>query len=148
MLMRSSSPRASSVRSSSVVLPDPGEDTRLSAAMPASCSCRRTVAAISSFFAMTRSRTSIVRTAIIHLQVGEPEIRTGTRDDRGDGPGKRRCVEQRLETEPEVLHLDIGIVANLDADSPQLADGPRLEVRLRHAAYLQREAQLVHASGA
>src|SRR5512132_3999965 len=105
-----SSPNASSVRSSRAVLPDPGELARLKAGTAASSSRRRIWAASSSFRAMTRSRISIVRTVIVHLQVGQPKIRAGPLDQLRGRTLEGRLREEGLETEAEVGRLDPGVV--------------------------------------
>src|SRR5690606_26238055 len=101
----SSASSAASVRSSSSVFPEPGEETRLSATVPAAARRARTSAAYSSFFAIYRSRTSIVRTAIVELQVVEPQLVAGHRHQHRPRAGEGGHPEQGLQAEGEVLPL-------------------------------------------
>src|SRR5512141_1314143 len=99
--MSISSPRAASVFSSSVVLPAPGDETRLIAVTPCAARRERTSPAISLLRAITRSRTSIFRTAIVDLQVCNTQHIAGAAKNHGLGSFERRCREHGLEAELE-----------------------------------------------
>jgi len=113
---------------------DPQIVTRLNDGTPEACSRCRTTAASSSFRAITRSRTSIVRTAIIHLQVGHPEVRARQGGEFRPRAGERHVGEQRLQAEPEVLELDPRVLAHLDRDGPDRTRRVGRRARLGDAA--------------
>src|SRR5512143_1616184 len=144
-LSTSSWPRSASVRSSRSVLPAPGDETRFSAGTCDASRRSRTCSASSSSLAMIRSRTSIVRTAIVHLQIREAQHRTGPAQDQRTRAPKRRLIQQRLQTELEVPDLYPGVVADLDADGAHRRECVRAEALLGHAADLERQAELMHA---
>ena len=98
----------SSVRSSSARLPRAGRRHEVERDHAARRSRSRTTAASSSFRAITRSRTSIVRTAIVYLEVGQPQRvarkpgdhRPRPREGRRDSSASRQNAGSRARAPP------------------------------------------------
>src|SRR6185503_6660254 len=144
--IRISAPRSASVRSSSSVFPEPGEETRLKLGTRSARRRARTRAAISSLRAMTRSRTSIVLTRIVHqLQIsqvqGIPQFAANPQRRAAEG----RLGEERLQAEREILRLDSGLIAHGDADGYEPA-AVHPEPLFGHPADLEGDAHLMHAA--
>src|SRR5512134_130020 len=130
-------PRSARVRSSSAVLPAPGDEIRLNAGTPARASRVRTPAASSSLRAMTRSRTSIVRTAIVDLQIADAQHVAGAPLDQRRRAGERRRPQQGLEAERQAAELDPGVVAHLETHRAQGRQRLEPQALLRDAADLE-----------
>src|SRR4030095_3741547 len=96
--------------------PAPGDETRLNAATSCAASRARTCAAKSSLRAITRSRTSIVWIAIVHLQVRDLEHVASTAHDGALCAAERRCREHGIEAELQGRRLDASRRANLHGD--------------------------------
>src|SRR6185503_10224531 len=96
--------------SSNIVFPDPGEETRLKAVTSCSASRRRISPASSSFFAITRSRTSIVRIAIIHLVEVDAKVGSGAGNQFGARGAEGGLCQQRIEAERKVCWFETGVV--------------------------------------
>src|SRR5664279_413603 len=141
----SSSPRAARVASRSVVLPAPGDDTRLIAATPWAARVDLTSAAISSLRAITRSRTSIVRTAIVDLQIRHAQHVASAGQDVRLGSGERRSGEHGLEAELEARRLDARALADVDGNGHELRRGSA-ELFFGDAGDLHRDTHLVHGA--
>src|SRR5512145_2768779 len=137
-------PRSARVRSSRAVFPAPGEEIRLNAGTPARASRSRTPAASSSLLAMTRSRTSIVRTAIVDLQVADSQHVARPPLDQRRGAREGRHAEQRLEAERQAAQLDARLLADLEAHRAEERQRLTAQALLRDAADLEGDAHLMH----
>src|SRR5512141_3429797 len=106
--MSISRPSAARVRSRSVVFPEPGDETRLIAVTPCFPRSERTSPAISLLRVITRSRTSILRTAIVDLQISHAQHIAGAAEDLRLRSLEGRRREHGLETKLETGWLDAG----------------------------------------
>src|SRR6185503_17401209 len=130
--------------SSNIVFPDPGEETRLKAVMSCSASRRRTSLASSSFFAITRSRTSIVRIVIIHLVEVDAKVGSGARNQFSTSRTEGGLRQEHVEAEREVGGLETGVIAHDHADTTQVRLLTRRESLLDQAADLEGHTEFMH----
>jgi hypothetical protein len=92
---------------------------------------------------MTRSRTSILRTAILHLQVTHSKDITLPLMDDGDGPVKRRLFQQRFEPEQEIVGLHPRLISHLYTDFQHALTPVHPRTLLNDAAHLLGDTHLV-----